>query len=203
MTRIKKQKEKISSGVKTFNIVVAGTGGQGLVTLLRVISEAAFSQGFDVKTAELHGLSQRGGSMSTHIRIGKKVYSPLVPLGSADVIISLELLETLRVMPYANSKTRFLINYYSLPFVGTISEKEILKKINKAIGKKKHLISASEICQKELGKEVLSGIYLLSYAAFKGLIPLKPKSIEKAIYKIIPKDYLSMNLKAFKLAKDC
>jgi len=189
--------------MKTFNIVVAGTGGQGLVTLLRVLSEAAFSQGFDIKTAELHGLSQRGGSINTHIRISKKVYSPLVPLGSADLIISLELLETLRVMPYANSKTRFLINYYSLPFVGTISEKEILKKMDKAIGNKKHLISASEICRKELGKEVLSGIYLVSYAAFKGLIPLKPGSIEKAIQKIIPKDYLSMNLKAFKLAKDC
>lgn len=185
---------------KVFNIIVAGTGGQGLITLLQIIAEAAFIQGFDVKTSELHGLSQRGGSISTHIRIGKKVYSPLVPLGSADLVLSLETLETLRVVDYANSQTTFLINCYSLPFVGTISAKEIDKKLAQLIKGKKYIISASEICKKELGKEVLSGIYLISYAAFNGLLPIKPESIEKAIRKIIPKSYLDINLKAYKLA---
>jgi len=185
---------------KIFNIIIAGTGGQGLITLLQVIAEAAFIQELDVKTSELHGLSQRGGSISTHIRIGKKVYSPLVPFGAADLVLSLETLETLRTVDYTNSKTTFLINCYSLPFVGTISEKEINKKLTKLIKGKKYIISASEICKKELGKEVLSGIYLISYASFKGLIPLKPESIKKAICKIIPKLYLDINLKAYKLA---
>ena len=186
---------------KTFNIVIAGTGGQGLITLLQIVAEAAAIQGFDVKTAELHGLSQRGGSVNTHIRIGEKVHSPLVPLGSADLILSLEYLETLRAIPYSNSKTTFLINCYSLPFVGTIPKKEIDKKLGELIKSNKIIIAASEICRKELGKDVLSGTYLISYTAFKGLIPIKPESIEKAITRIIPPKHLDINQKAYKLAK--
>ncbi|MBU2544938.1 indolepyruvate oxidoreductase subunit beta [Patescibacteria group bacterium] len=188
-------------GNKTFNIVITGTGGQGLITLLQIVAEAATIEGFDVKTAELHGLSQRGGSVNTHIRIGEKVYSPLVPLGSADLILSLEYLETLRAIPYSNSKTTFLINCYSLPFVGTISEKEIDRRLSELIKSDKIIIAASEVCRKELGKDVLGGIYLISYAAFKGLLPIKPESIKKAIARIIPKKYLDINQKAYKLAK--
>ncbi len=188
---------------KTFNLIIAGTGGQGLITLLQVIAESALIEGYDVKTAELHGLSQRGGSINTHIRMGKKVDSPLIPANSADVVISLELLETLRVVDYINSETVFLINNYSFPFLGTIPEDEILKKIEKLIKKRKYIISASEICQKELGKEILSGIYLISYAVNSGLIPINPESLKRAIKKIIPSKYLDINLKAFKLASTC
>ena len=186
---------------KTFNIVVAGTGGQGLLTVLDVLSEAAIIQGFDIKTSELHGLSQRGGSINTHVRMGDKVYSPLVPLGSADLILSLELLETLRTANFANDKTIYLINCFSLPFVGTIPEKEIQKRIKRLLKGKKHIVSAAEICQRELGKNVLSGMYLISYAAFKKMIPLKPASILKAIEKVIPPRYLEINQRAFNLAK--
>jgi len=187
--------------MKTFNVVVSGTGGQGLLTVLDVLSEAAVIQGFDIKTSELHGLSQRGGSVNVHIRMGKKVYSPLVPLGSAHLILSLELLETLRTANYANSKTVFSANCYSLPFMGIISEKEIKKKINKLLKGKKHIISAAEICKRELGKDVVAGIYLLSYASHNKLIPIKPELILKAIKKVIPPRYLDLNIKALNLAK--
>lgn len=186
---------------KNFNIIITGTGGQGLITLLDIITEAAVIQGLDVKTSELHGLSQRGGSINTHIRIGKKVYSPLVALGSADLILSLEFLESLRAIDYTNSKTISLINYYAVPFIGTIPEKEIKDKINKLIKGKKQIIPAAGICQEELGKDVVAGIYLLSYASFKKMLPLKPESILKAISNKIPQKHLDLNIKAFKLAK--
>jgi len=76
---------------KTFNIIISGVGGQGVITLLSLIDEASFIEGYDVKSSELHGLSQRGGSVEAHIRFGKKVYSPLISLGSADLVISLEM----------------------------------------------------------------------------------------------------------------
>ena len=186
---------------KTFNMIITGTGGQGLITLLDIITEAAVIQGLDVKTSELHGLSQRGGSINTHIRIGKKVYSPLVALGSADLVLSLEFLESLRAIDYANSKTISLINYYSVPFIGTIPEKEIEDKINKLIKGKKQIIPATGICRKELGKDVVAGIYLLSHASFKKMLPLKPESILKAISNKIPQKYLDLNIKAFNLAQ--
>ena len=77
-----------------FNIVIVGTGGQGLITLLQVLAEAAVFSGLDIKTSELHGLSQRGGSVEVHIRFGKKIYSPLVAQGEADLVIALEMQES-------------------------------------------------------------------------------------------------------------
>ena len=172
-----------------------------MITLTQIIAEAALIEGMDVKTSELHGLSQRGGSVETHIRFGKEVFSPLVSLGSADLILGLEILEGLRAFFYANSKTIFLVNKYTLSFPGSPLEKEIISKINKLVKGSKYIIPASEICQKELGKEVVSGIYLLSYAVHKKLIPLKPNSISKAISKVIPEKYLDLNQKAFELAR--
>ena len=187
--------------LKTFNIVISGTGGQGLITLTQIIAEAALIEGLDIKTSELHGLSQRGGAVETHIRFGEKIYSPLVSSGSADLIISLESLESLRALSYANSKTTFLVNKFTLSFPGSPKEKEILRKL-KTMTKNPKIVPASEICQKELGKEVVSGIYLLGYAVFKKLIPLKPSSIEKALINIVPEKYLELNKKAFELAKN-
>jgi len=195
------RKNKINNMAKSFNIIISGTGGQGLITLLQIIAEAALLEGFDVKTSELHGLSQRGGSVETHIRFGNKVYSPLVSLGSADLILSLEISEALKMLFYASPKTVFVINKNLISYPGGFEEKKLIQKI-KNFGKgSKYIIPASEICQKELGKEVVSGIYLLSYAVHKNLIPLKPKSILKAVSKVVPEKYLDLNKKAFELAK--
>jgi len=187
---------------KTFNIVIAGVGGQGLVTLNQILAEAAKAEGFDVKTSELHGLSQRGGSVETHIRFGDKIYSPLVALGEADLILGLEMLEGLRALPYAGKKTVFLINKFSLPFFGGFSEKEVLKKIGTLIKTRKYLVPASNICKKEFGSEVVSGIYLLGQAVFKKIIPLKPKTVLSAIKKVVPEKHFELNKKAFSSSKN-
>lgn len=185
-----------------FNMLIVGTGGQGLITLLQIISEAAINEGYDIKTSELHGLSQRGGSVEVHIRFGKKIYSPMVAQGKADLVLALEAQESLRGIYFANSKTNFLINQFiiPIPLKKPLTETEIfkdLKKINSNI----FLIPADKICQKKLGNSVVSGIYLMSLATFKNLIPLKPESIKKAIKKIIPEKFLELNLKTFELAK--
>ena len=186
---------------KEFNMVIVGTGGQGLITLLQVITEAALMENYDVKTSELHGLSQRGGSVEVHIRIGKKVFSPLVCHGRADLILGLEMQEALKAIFFANPKTKFLINknIIPIPLQKNLTEEEILKNLRK-ITKDIDIVPAAKITQEKLGTSVVSGIYLLSLAVFKKLIPLKPNSISKAIKKIIPKKYLELNLKTFDLA---
>lgn len=196
-------KNKVSNKMKnkSFNLVISGVGGQGLITLLKIIAQAAFIEGYDVKTSELHGLSQRGGSVETYLKFGKKVYSPLISFREADVILGLEILEGLRALPYANKNTIFLINKYYFPFEGGFPQSETIQKINTLIKGPKYLIPASEICQKELGREVVSGIYLLGCGIFKKIIPLKPESILKAIEKMIPEKYLELNRAAFNLAK--
>ncbi len=181
-----------------FNIVIAGVGGQGVITLTQIIAESALLEGKEVRASELHGLSQRGGSVETHLRIGKNIHSPLVV--SADLILSLEITESLRKVAYASKKTKFLINGYSIDYQGGLSEKQISSKIN-LIKQKKYLIPASKICLKELGKEVLSGVFLLSFAVHNKLIPLKPESVLKTIENM-PKKYIDINKKAFELAKN-
>jgi len=184
-------------------MVITGTGGQGLITLLQIVTEAALIEGYDIKTSELHGLSQRGGSVEVHIRFGKKIYSPLVARGKGDLILGLEAQESLRGSYFANQKTNFLVNKYiiPIPLTKSLTETEILKNLKKT-SKNINLVSAGEICQEKLGTNVVAGIYLLSLAVFKKLIPLKPNSIIIAIKKIIPEKYLELNLKAFRVASE-
>ena len=189
--------------IKQFNTVILGTGGQGLITVLQIIAEAALSEGYDIKSSELHGLSQRGGSVEVHIRFGKKIYSPLIPQGKADLILSFETQEALRGVYFANKNTSFLVNKFivPIPLEKSLSEGEIIKIIKK-ISKNVVLVPAADICREKLGTDVVSGIYLLSLAVFKNLIPIKPASILKAIKKIIPEKYLELNVKAFNLASN-
>jgi len=188
--------------INQFNTLIVGTGGQGQITLLQILSEAVLLEDYDVKTSELHGLSQRGGSVEVHFRSGKKIFSPLVSQGKADLILGLEMQESLKACYYANSKTNFLVNKYivPIPLAKNLTEKEILDNLKK-ISKNIFLIPADDICQKELGTGVVAGVYLISLASFKKLIPIKPVSILKAIKKIIPEKYLELNLKTFNLAK--
>lgn len=189
---------------KKFNIVIVGIGGQGLITLTRILAQAALFEGYDVKTSELHGLSQRGGSVETSIRFGKKIYSPLIKRGGADLIIALEAQEALKSCYYASkeAKTLFLLNDFLKPIPGarTPKKEEILKNLEK-FSKKVILIPATDLCKEKIGKAVLAGVYLISLASFKDLIPLKSSLILKAIKKIIPEKYLELNLKTFKLAQ--
>jgi len=195
--------------IKEFNIVVVGTGGQGLITLLGILSEAAYLEGYDLRTSELHGLAQRGGSVEVHITFGEKVFSPLMNQGEENLIIALEAQEVLKACCYAcpigspeAPQTTFLINDFFIPIPGakpkSLSEvKEELKKFCQ----KTIIVPAAEICQKELGTNVLSGIYLLSLAVFQNIIPLKPDSILKAIERNIPEEFLELNRKTFHLAE--
>jgi len=202
---------------KEFNIIIAGVGGQGVITLLRVLAEAALIEGYQPRTSELHGLSQRGGSLQAHLRIGpsallgtssstslgtsKAIFSPLVSQAKADLILALEMSEALRPISFANKRTSFLINEKFIPFFGGPGEKDIVQKIKKLAQKKTYLIRASEICSKEFKKEILAGVYLVSWAAFKEIIPLEPNSILKGLDRVISKKYLSLNKKAFQLAQ--
>lgn len=186
-----------------FNLVIAGVGGQGLITLLQLIAEAALDQGFDLKTSELHGLSQRGGSVEVHIRFGRKIYSPLVPRGKADLVLALEAQESLRGASFAGPRTVFLVNEQitPIPLTKSLSLEQISNDLEK-VSKKVIFSGAAAICQKELGTAVVAGVYLLGLAVRKKIIPLNEASIIRAIKKVIPKQYLTLNLKAFKLAKD-
>jgi len=186
---------------KTFNIVISGVGGQGLITLSWIIAEAAFLEGKDVKMSELHGLSQRAGSVAVQIRIGENIFSPLVPQGEADLVLALEKNEVLKNCYFTSKKrTIFLLNdfeIYSPSFEG--KKLPSLEKI-KPFAKRIYRVKASDMVREKLGTEIVAGVYVLSGAVFKGLLPLKPANLLKAIKMIVPRGF-DVNKKAFYLAK--
>ncbi len=96
------------------DILIAGVGGQGTILTGRIIAAMAMAEGLDVKTAETHGMAQRGGSVITHVRIGEKVYSPLIPQGDGDFLLSFEKLEALRWLPYLSPQGTVIVNTQEL-----------------------------------------------------------------------------------------
>jgi len=195
--------------MKEFNIVVTGVGGQGVLTMMRIIAESALKQGYDVKTSELHGLAQRGGSIPCHIRFGKKIYSPLVMEGEAHLIIGLEPLEALRACYFGSkqNETTFLVNNYKIIPISVPIMKEKYPSLNKIFENLKQfsskviVINASEIVKKEIGSIIPTNIYMLGYAISKDLIPLKREFILEEIEEIIPEKYLDVNIKVFELGE--
>ena len=194
--------------MKEFNMIVAGVGGQGAITLMRIIAEAALKQGYDVKTSELHGLAQRGGSVPCHIRFGDKIYSPLVMQGEAHLIIALEPVEALRACYFGSreNKTIFLVNSYriiplSVPILKMkYPSLEEIKENLQDFSSRVIVLNAADKVKKITGNIVMSNIYLLGYAVAKGLLPLKKEYLLKAIEEIVPKKYLEENRKVFELA---
>lgn len=191
--------------MKEFNVIVTGVGGQGALTLGKIISEAALKQGYDVRTTEVHGLAQRGGSIPLHIRFGKKMYTPLILEGEADLIIALEPLEALRTTYFGSKKhdTIFLIDSYKIPpsTVSVLGEKypkmkKILDDI-KPFADKIMIINASDIVKKQTGSVIASNVFILGYAIGKELIPLKEKFILQAIEEVVKPKYVDLNKRIF------
>lgn len=195
--------------MKEFNLIVAGVGGQGALTLATIIAEAAMKEGYDVRTTELHGLAQRGGSIPIHIRFGEKMYTPLVLEGEADLIIALEPLEALRTTYFGskNHNTVFLIDNYKIPpiTVSAFGEKypsmnEIANSI-KLFSSKVIIINASEIVERETGSILSSNIFILSYAVSKGLLPIKENYVLEAMKENVPEKFFELNKKVFDMGK--
>jgi len=101
---------------KITNILMVGVGGQGIMTASDLLAKAAMFDGHDVKKSEIHGMSQRGGSVFSHVRYGEKVFSPTIKKGEADILLSSEVIETVRWLSYANKDTKLILsNAYIKP----------------------------------------------------------------------------------------
>lgn len=196
-----------------FNLIVAGYGGQGVLSLSNILAKAALKQGYETKESELHGLAQRGGSLNCHIRfindeINKgmnkdknsnaykpiSIYSPVITKGKADLIITLESLEALRACYWANKNTKILIN--AKTFRTSINLNKILEKIKK-ITKNVYIIDADKIV-KEITNDIMDvNIFMLGYAIKKKFLPIKKQNAWQAIEERINKIFLKENKKVF------
>jgi indolepyruvate ferredoxin oxidoreductase beta subunit len=191
--------------VKKMDFLLAGVGGQGTILASRILASAGLELGYDVKTAEVHGMAQRGGSVESHVRWGEKVYSPLVEYGGADYLIGFEMLEAARWLAYLNQSSTTFINRFRIPpplvNLGKArypSEQEIENLLQSGGGKVQWL-NANDIAEKA-GNPAMAGVVLLG--ALSNTIGGGREIWLQVIKNLVPARFAEMNQKAFLAGSD-
>ena len=184
------------------DIILSGVGGQGILSIAAVIGEAALKEGLYMKQAEVHGMSQRGGDVQSNLRLSDQpIASDLIPKGHADLIISLEPMESLRYLPYLKEDGWLVTN--SQPFVN-IPNYPDMEKVNEELDKLPHkVILDVEAIAKEVATARAANIVMLGAAA--PFIGLEYNKIEDGIRRIFGRkgeEVVEMNLKALKAGYD-
>lgn len=179
------------------NILLVGVGGQGTILVGKILSNGLMEAGYDVKMSEVHGMAQRGGSVSNQVRYGTKVYSPIIGKGQADILVSFETMEALRWLEYLSPQGKAVINDYRIPSAPILMGKcdypedllEIMKeKVDTTI------INAAHIAE-QLGSSRTMNIVLLG--ALVKSMGLTSIDWEAAIKANIKPDLTEVNLAAF------
>jgi indolepyruvate ferredoxin oxidoreductase beta subunit len=179
------------------SILLVGVGGQGTILASKILSDGLLEKGFDVKMSEIHGMSQRGGSVSTQIRFGEKVYSPIIGKGEADIIVAFEKMEALRWFEYLKPGGRMVINDFEIPSVpilmGALKYPEnILKELSAKADVS--VCKASEIAA-ELGNAKAMNVVLLG--ALVSVLGMDDVDWKAMISRNVKKGFEDMNAKAF------
>lgn len=180
------------------NIIIAGVGGQGTLLASRILGAVAISGGYDVKVSEVHGMSQRGGSVITFVKFGEKVYSPIIDIGEADIILAFEELEALRWISYLKPDGKFIVNTQNIDPMPVITgaakyPENIISHLEKRC-KNVLTIDAMKYAN-ELGNTKVANVVLIGHMA-------KNTDIDKkiwldAIEKTVPQKFAELNIKAF------
>lgn len=183
--------------------MIVGVGGQGSLLASKVLGKAAMDSGCDVKVSEVHGMSQRGGSVVTYVRFGDEVYSPVIGKGDADVILSFELLEAARWLPNLKNGGVIVTSIQEInpmPVItgAAVYPSDIVDDI-KALGVDIRPINALSIAEKA-GNQKASNVALIGYAA--DVLGFDHKILRDAVAASVPEKALEVNLKAFDLAVD-
>lgn len=185
------------------NILICGVGGQGTVLAAKVLSQAAISGGEHVLSAETIGMAQRGGSVTSHVRIGENIFSPLIPQGQADILIAFEAAEAVRNIGYLKNGGMVIVNKKvvqpttaSLTGV-TFSENTMLEYLEKTAGKV--VAVDTEVACKELGSSKVVNMVLLGAACKTGLI--SKDELKAAIKMLVKPDFYELNCKAVDYVK--
>lgn len=180
------------------DIILAGVGGQGILSIATVIGEAALKENLNIKQAEVHGMSQRGGDVQSNLRISSDpIASDLIPKGCADLIISLEPMEALRYLPYLAKDGWIVTN--TEPFVN-IPDYPAIEEINAELAKIANVIKVDvDAIAKEAGNPRGANIVLLG--ACSHLLGIEPEKFEQGIERIFARKgeaIVDSNLKAFR-----
>ena len=187
----------------TKNIMIVGVGGQGSLLASGLLGNVLLAQGFDVKVSEVHGMSQRGGSVVTYVKYGDKVYSPVIEQGEADAVISFEQLEAARWLPYLKKGGHLITSTQKIDPMPVITgameyPEDIIKKISD-LGVDITAVDALKLAE-EAGNSKASNVVLMGVVSTK--MDFDDKLWQDAIEQCVPEKFLELNKKAFELGKN-
>ena len=186
----------------TKNMMIVGVGGQGSLLASKLIGHVLLSQGFDVKVSEVHGMSQRGGSVVTYVRWGEKVFSPIVDKGEADYIVSFELLEAVRYLEYLKADGQVVTSTQQIDpmpvITGAASYPEALLEKMTALGVKADAVDALAL-SREAGSTKAANIVLMG--RLSRYFDFSEEVWQEALEACIAPRFLEMNKKAFALGR--
>ncbi len=185
------------------NVILAGVGGQGILTLAAIIDYAAMLSGLQIKQAEVHGMSQRGGAVQSHLRISdKEIYSDLIPKGKADLVISLELMEALRYIPYLADDGIIITATETVKNISDYPEEELIIQQIESSGYKHIFIDARETALKAGSAKVENVVMVGLASRFLGIEKEQFQSSLKELFATKGEDIIALNLKAFDLGDE-
>lgn len=182
------------------SIMIVGVGGQGTLLASRILGNVAIKMGCDVKVSEVHGMSQRGGSVVTYVKYGNKVYSPIIDKGEADIVLAFEELEAYRALPFAKIDGTMIVNTQTMdpmPVItgATTYPSDILKKLE---SKRIKLVTVDGVSMaKEAGNIKAVNVVLIGILA--KTMDIDYQTWVEVIKETVPAKFLDVNLKAFEL----
>ena len=189
--------------MKTKNIMIVGVGGQGTLLASKLLGRLLMDEGYDVKVSEIHGMSQRGGSVVTYVRFGDSVASPVIDEGEADYIISFELLEAARWIKYLSPSGQIITNTQRIDpmpvITGAAEYPDGLVEKMKDVGAGVEAFNALELAE-EAGSSKAVNIVLLGRAS--RFFEFTEETWYKALDATVPQKFLELNRKAFKLGRE-
>lgn len=191
-------KSGVNKMLKPVNILLVGVGGQGTILATRILAQAAQDVGYDIKVSEIKGMAQRGGSVVTQVRLGEKIYSPLISEGSADVILAFEKMEAQRWLPYLKEGGDIIINDQAIPPVpvligAAVYPENCLEKVKES-APNTTVVDALNIAL-NCGNPKAANVVLVGLLAKR--LPIAKETWLEALKARVPAKFIDVNLKAF------
>lgn len=190
--------------MNTKNIMIVGVGGQGTLLASKLLGYVLLNQGYDVKVSEVHGMSQRGGSVVTYVRFGEKVYSPVIDRGEADIILAFEKLEAARWLTYLKPGGQIIVSTQEIEPMPVITgaaqyPADLIQKMETAGAK----VDARDFLSlaSQAGSSKAVNIALIGRLS-RYFPEISDENWEDAITATVPHKFLELNLKAFALGKN-
>jgi len=188
--------------METGNILFSGVGGQGILLASEITAYSLLASGYDVKKSEVHGMAQRGGSVTAQLRFGKKIYSPLIEPGKADIQVAFEMMEAVRYLPYLHKGSKVIVNTQNiLPPSVARGQAEYPAEVLDNLTERDIVVIPVDAFDlaREVGEVRTANVVMVG--AMSAFLPVDPSVYEDIIRARVPEKFRDVNLRAFEAGR--